>query len=184
MAGPIHRFEDFKILIVEGMDNTGKTTLCDQLSRAFDLPLIHSIGGPGISSKEMTDWIKLWLHRGRAIGGIVIDRLSLISEPIYGELLRGQSNLDPEDARETWALVAEMSPTIIYCRPPLDTILRSMEDRPQMSGVVDNALRLIRDYDQAFLHLHTWGGVPSYLRYNWDADPQALDLIEEIKERA
>lgn len=67
--------------------------------------------------------------------GVVYDRHRLISEPIYGPILR-PSNLEPGFDDIGWLtnmlrLFYAKKPTIIYCLPPKHVVLGNIESLPR-----------------------------------------------------
>lgn len=134
------------MVVVEGMDNTGKTTLGKALSDYFSVLLIRSLG----HQKNLVIWVDWILEQLRAQQyeagrpGVIYDRWPTISESVYGPELRGTyafQNL-------TWLDEAfwRLNPVVIYCRPPKAKILQ-FGKREQMTGVKKNAAELIRHYD-------------------------------------
>lgn len=151
------------IVIVEGPDNGGKTTLAQEVAkkmkavyvkverprRAVDLVAYQSI-----------------LEVAKGYSGIVVsDRHVAISEPIYGNIIRGGHELRQADID----LCLGQLDAVIYCRPPLPVIMKTLSDRAQMDGVIDNATRIVQAYDEFFETQMTerrWGfmGVYDFLR--------------------
>ena len=113
------------MIIVEGPDGGGKTRLIDTLSQQFSLPT-----SPRVVSKDteaMVD-IKRWVHENLEAGpqAMLFDRHRLISEPIYGAILRPEIR---DDFRQPWKLVdyyrrfyKDCQPLILYCLPPYGVV--------------------------------------------------------------
>lgn len=129
------------IIIVEGPDGTGKTNLTKRLSVDLGLP-IHakastSVGGP---VPDLWDWacddVGTWDTQSLAI----YDRHPLISEYIYGPVIRGNlpMGFTHSSAKQMLSRMAQQA-LIIFALPPLETVLRNVqnEDVPQMEGVVE-----------------------------------------------
>ncbi len=79
-------------------------------------------------------------------GCVVTDRHVAISEPIYGIICRGQHGLDQKHID----MALRRIDLLVYCRPPTLTIIGTIDDRPQMEGVVDNTPAIITAYDEFF----------------------------------
>ena len=104
---------DLKVIVV-GMDNTGKTTLVNQLSEYYDCESIKSLG-PGYSREEMIDEIKRKLDLP---GMKILERFSIIEECVYGNVLRNNPKFTIDDM--DW--IRDYDFVIIYCRPEDDII--------------------------------------------------------------
>ena len=83
---------DLKVIVV-GMDNTGKTTLVNQLSEYYGCESIKSLG-PGYSREEMIDEIKRKLDLP---GMKILERFSIIEECVYGNVLRNNPKFTIDD---------------------------------------------------------------------------------------
>ena len=128
------------MIIIEGMDNTGKSTLCNHLSKKFDLRVdVRS------RPKDLNDGFRMISRSVFNKNPVIYDRHVLISEIVYGPLLRNKSVF----GNSNWDLLFLMlktHPLIIYCRPPKRKVFR-FGVREQMDGVISQATNLIRRYD-------------------------------------
>lgn len=135
------------MIIVEGLDNTGKTTLINQLAPMFFLRQVKSLGPAPLL--QHLEWIVTALNEEDT--HIIYDRFSVISESVYGVMLRGDSvfkNLSEDLLR----LTLRKLPLIIYCRPPREAIF-NWGERPQMDRVKENAASLLGRYDAAIEYI-------------------------------
>lgn len=133
------------MIIIEGPDNSGKSTLGAQLSRDLDIPLLHSV-------RPDPHWNEhACLRHSRdqlAPKNAILDRVYAISEPIYGPICRGKSSLGM-NAEPAILDLMNRNHLIIYCRPHDQVILRNA-GREQMEGVLENHQAIIQAYDQVF----------------------------------
>lgn len=135
------------IIVVEGPDNSGKTTLAQVLTRYLKGCYVKTELRPVRSPLEVYAYHNVLRAADSYAGNVIADRHHIISEPIYGNLLRN-GHCIPDDiirycASEIFA---------IYCRPPTPVIMVK-NGREQMDGVEDNLEEIIRAYDQAMLRL-------------------------------
>lgn len=133
------------MIIVEGMDNTGKTTLVRKLTSMLPLRKYKS-PGPDIGEAEQIEWVRDRLEDTDE--WVIFDRFPLISEPIYGSNIRGQHNFEDPSKQYLYDIFKNKKPLVIYCRPPRDKILSFEDGRIQMDGVKLKGANLISDYDK------------------------------------
>lgn len=96
-------------IIIEGPDNSGKSTLASELSARTGLPVYRSEGKPKHKG-EINERIRT---KYAALGdNIILDRHPCISEPIYGTFRTTYDPVDPKLIQEFYA----SRPFIIYCR--------------------------------------------------------------------
>lgn len=181
------------MIIIEGVDNSGKTTLMKKLIN--DVPELQQytdlIPKPWkVKEDYMAELGKLINTPVEDMVNKVFDRL-LISEWVYGSVLGGISrpacafeNLyDFEGILDT--LYRVHKPLLIYCRPPLHTIKDSFDERPQMEGVKDKLYQIISAYDRAvsmyrgplMLYNYTLMGEDSYY-----CKHRVIEYLEQYRE--
>lgn len=179
-----------KLIIVEGMDNTGKTTLIQELIRNIGRgTLMAKVSlGPFRPAIEQIQWTYSQLKRaGEGKDLIVYDRFLPICDIVYGTVIRN-STLWTLDSAELKAL-RELNPLIIFCDPGIDTILKTINEKDQLEGVVDNAKALIAMYKAVIYELETLGFEIHYYDYTSDLSKQDIykrvgQLVEEYKKES
>jgi len=164
------------MIIIEGMDNSGKTRLAEYLSGMLDIPVRKRTAGPPREEMDLIwDAIRILTVNPRAI----FDRVSMISEAVYGPVLRGRNVFDDTlmGHRDYMSRLLKLSPLIIYCRPPDPVIFTFKSDIEQMDGVIDNKHQLLRAYD-AFMEL-----LPSYsvFRYDYTSPTQPTEILAIVE---
>lgn len=120
------------MIIVEGPDGAGKTTLIKYLVEKLELPV-----APRVVSKDaeaMVD-LKKWVEDNVSGGWqpTIFDRHRLISEPIYGPILRPRLEEGFTDVGwfyEQLRRFYRANPTIIYCLPPFRQVWENVQDDP------------------------------------------------------
>ena len=139
-------------VIVEGPDNSGKSTLCSAIAAITGRGVAHS-GGRERSPEEIIGRC----HNLLALPDDVIhDRHPIISNPIYGMTVCPNTPIPHELTRQLYA----QRPLFIYCRAEPD---RGMEDHvmneqdtAEYVGAVDQHYdELVHQYDEwALEHAH------------------------------
>lgn len=140
------------MIILEGCDSAGKSTLAKELQKRFRWPY-RPAGGPPKSREEI---------RGRqaaieavltAKQHVIIDRVPVISDTVYGTVLRRPVlHFDQTDFDRFLAL----KKCVIYCRPPnqiLMQVVNNHEVKPHetaehVAAMQANARACIDAYDE------------------------------------
>lgn len=174
-------------IVVYGFDNSGKTTLCNTLADAIQNQLrdvrTHVLHSPGpLPLLDQATWIKnnlIPINPDDAEEGLntvtIFDRLPIIEEYVYGNVLRNGSNFENfpafcEDMLDRVFL-------FIYCRPSTYTILK-WGSREQYKGVKENAQSCLWYYDRVK------GKYPSTaiktLAYDFEHDITTIPLVTSL----
>lgn len=146
------------IIIVEGMDGTGKTVLVQQLAHQLEVKPRKYVGSLGPSDdyrlalvnrtiSEITE-LETASAEGEPIKRLY-DRFPLISEAVYGPILRGHNCFGGLYYPLRSRLLA-LKAVIIYCRPYRGMIRVNVQQSPQMSGVLEHFGELLDAYDKLF----------------------------------
>ena len=112
------------MIVVEGPDGAGKTTLIERLVEELDLPV-----APRVVSKDaeaMTDLVR-WTEDNvkKGFQATIFDRHRLISEPIYGPVLRSEMTQEFTDTDWFYQQLHQFyqcNPFVIYCLPSVHTV--------------------------------------------------------------
>lgn len=99
-----------KKIIIIGMDNTGKTTLANELSNRLNFKHIKS-PGPNFTKEEM---YKSIIEQLSSDEDLILERFSIVEEIIYGNRLRNKSKFTTSDLID---INNKYKPLFIYCRP-------------------------------------------------------------------
>lgn len=152
------------MIIVEGPDSAGKTTLAERLGHDLKKTVVHS-GGPPKSDQEMLYRVHTLIYRSGH--DVIYDRCPIISDPIYAEALGRKSVITRVHALELqW-----LNPIVIQCRSPTGalTLQAGLFDTPEhAAGVAREHERLKHYYDRYFL------GSPANAVWTWDNYPEIL----------
>ena len=131
------------MIIILGMDNSGKTTTAKNLTKYRGGEYIQSMG-PG-SYEEQREWVLTQIVR-KGEREAIHDRFTCFEEMVYGPIIRDSSNFNL-DSKELKILKHLCKPTIVYARPPREVIF-NFGDREQMPGVIERAEHLLARYDE------------------------------------
>ena len=139
------------IIILEGADNSGKSTLAKKLSEMFGLEVIHPGGPPKNIGEAIArcDEQHLVMQFSMQLD-VIYDRVTCISDMIY----RGKSQYHEAFDYFQHLLTVQKNVLLIYCRPS-DERLKNFDDHVTQDhedeSVVDfakaNVDRIIGEYD-------------------------------------
>lgn len=135
------------MIIIEGPDGAGKSTLIHQLQAKNPgikiAPRASTSMGGALTGHDLVYWLRYY----GVEHGYVYDRHPSISGPVYdavfgrvvdavaADVVRGALRLIMENAR------------VIYCRPPRREIVKAVNESDQMDGVDREIHRIIDTYD-------------------------------------
>lgn len=153
-----------KPIIIEGPDGSGKTfTLSDIIGTYTDYNpaprVCTSIGGPLIGD-ELIDYLREY----GCVEGMVYDRHPCISGLVYDAVFAREA--PPSVACELQKMFRTIldCATVVYCRPPMEEIVRAVHASPQMAGVTRSIYHIVDTYDSLMQ-----SAIP-HIRYDWTTD--------------
>lgn len=123
------------MIILEGPDGGGKTTLLERLCKEYPSIARHERASEGIKGPvaDLYDWAHndVWSWHKQPLS--FYDRHPLISEYIYGPVVRG--GLDARFHTTPLRRRVASRALVIVCLPPLQTVRRSVSADRDMPGV-------------------------------------------------
>jgi len=143
------------MIIVEGPDNTGKTTLIQQLQDIFHLPSLRA----GFHPQNPKDIHQYHYWAVTSPRQLILDRHPAVSDFIYTPILR-----PTEPELSSLDLIIRMLDRhyTIFALPPFNQVEKSYDERPQLKGTKENLRRiyqayekLLNDFEPNFLYDYT-----------------------------
>lgn len=165
-------------IIIEGPDGAGKTTLITGLTRETAIPVHEkastSTGGP---VDNIADWAKSDLATWALQPLAIYDRHPMFSEIFYGAVIR--NHVDPWfGSDEASALAETMMSTglVIYCLPPIETVMENILVEEQLDGVSDHIGSLYDLYQKQMIKLHEEFPM-NVVHYDYTKGPLEYDYL-------
>lgn len=138
-------------IVVFGCDNTGKTTLCEDLEKWLTenhkkVNMVHSLG-PNKTIDEQIEFMKLCLNNEVSEVNI-FDRFPVIEETVCGTILRNKNNFADNSFKGLLGYsYLRFVDIFVFCNPGLQKVIR-WGDREQMDGVKENVVDLMNGYNK------------------------------------
>lgn len=137
----------YEIVVLEGCDGTGKTTLAKALAAQHGYAVVHSGRTP-----DSFDLLARYRSILAIAGKIALDR-SFISELVYGPLQSGRSRLTASDAAELALLVAARGGVLVHLTASPETIVTRLRVRDGSAPPVERIRTLVEAYHTVFAGL-------------------------------
>lgn len=155
------------MIIVEGPDGSGKSSLIRRLAEDFGLR-VHEKASDSVTGPkgDMSVWAyrDVTTQRDHQLVEIY-DRHPLISQYIYGPIAR--EYLEPNMQSPTMHLSIRMLAKqclMIFCLPPLKLVRENVMREAQMAGVEDNIARIYHMYCSLRMF---WPNPSNLMMYNY-----------------
>lgn len=158
------------LVVLEGVDGGGKTTLADTLRSRLKMDYIH------VTNPEPGD--NVFAHHFNPIRGVkgntIIDRLHW-SDDVYGAVLRGGPGLTDQEFGFLDGYLASRAGVFVLCAPPLDVVLENVAKVPGGKNHADaTAIRIWDEYQKPSRSFLT------VLTYDYTTDPYAVQLVNDL----
>lgn len=178
------------MIIVEGPDNSGKSTLVKSLSKDLGLRVLQSsYQGPPKNARD-----NYYRTKDIIVGALehhkpntITDRLSLVGESIYGPICRGKdlwvSCFDKK--MKMYSILKTINPFWIYCRPSREVVLnmsshqvKSYDTTEHLARMEKNKSLILKAYDNYFAFF----GPYNFFQYDYTQPTHYQTLKERLKE--
>lgn len=179
------------MIIVEGPDNSGKSTLIQWLKDNLQVKeLKHGRHGPPTGPKDIVERTETILKKALSYPhkATITDRFSLIGESIYGPVLRGKDLWTevPQDKIRLQKVLITLDPFFIYCRPERSVItdmkkhqVKDYDTEEHVLNVTKNQELIIDAYDNYFAMFQPH----NFYKYNYTRGEAALiELKQQLME--
>lgn len=177
------------IIIVEGPDGSGKSTLVKNLQNKFILKSLKTIKhGPPVDAEDLyercRDILTEAIHSNM---NCIIDRFGLIGEQIYGPALRGKDMWVeiPQKKQEIFTALNALNPFFIYCRPPANIIanlanheVKEYDTPEHLKGLAENQALIIKSYDNFFANWKAY----NFFIWDYTKPENYYDLVKRLEE--
>ena len=145
------------MIVLEGPDGAGKTTLAnylfDKLNLDINPKVVNHQAGHDNSLKEV---IESTLDKNFQMR--IWDRFALISGPIYADLLQDKYQMNLY-ADKTWhelqwrKMTFIVRPIVIMCLPPVTTVISNIRDDPENEVVLPHITEIWIRYQKVFFSM-------------------------------
>lgn len=168
------------IVVLEGCDGSGKTTLARQLCERYDLKYHHEGPPPlNVSPLEHYGWIleaARWNIKKGHVRGVVFDRLAL-GERVYGSIYRNDDRLGADGWRVFKRLLAAADALHVVCDPGFNVCRENWGRRQnnEMIAEVDALKRVHERYRELTAEIRD-GRPAQHYHFNYTY-PQCFDEL-------
>jgi hypothetical protein len=133
------------VIIVEGPDGAGKSTLVHHLAEKYNIPIAARVVDE--NTNPMIDDLKHWteVNLKKGLQWMIFDRHRLISEPIYAPVMKRRAQPGFDDVKWFTGRMIDFTrihPFIIYCLPDFEVVKANLADDPH-NLVVYNLIEYI-----------------------------------------
>lgn len=151
------------MLIIEGPDGAGKTTLIEYLEQRLGVVREpRAVSSDAVPLKSMGQYVTDELNRG--FGRRIYDRFALISSPFYCMLPEPtfrEQLLDREWLYEAWLKFRRVGPIVILCLPPIEEVRKNV--------LADETSRVMWNHiDTIYWLYHNFSCQYPFISHVWD----------------
>ena len=164
------------MIVVEGPDGAGKTSLVEKLIKDLEIPLApKAVGGDAHALVPLRKYVDDTLDAG--FRRMLYDRHALISEPIYSS---GLTKMRPAKGFDDYRWVStaysrwrDLAPLVIICLPPFDEVWKNCQRDEHNKRLFPTKYRLAAIY---WLYFNLAARNPAYMIYDYTKDQYGMVL--------
>lgn len=169
------------MIIVEGPDGAGKTTLCMRLASEFSLPEATHPGKADRSDMYKRTRERVYTGLASELLGdgeppAIYDRF-YFSELAYGPAQRNRVAFTTQEQYLIEAVIKAMQFPIIMCLPDLSTVQRNINETKQMEGVPEIIREVYAKYEGIYF---SWAIRHGYPMTMWTIDEGQATKARQI----
>lgn len=167
-----------KLVIVEGPDGAGKSTLIQNLVALGGFVSAHT-GGPPRDKQDLEDKLAKVAASLNAAGPdtLVLDRHPAVSDPIYSKVTGSRSFATPGELGEQ---VRALNPVFVYCRGSADSMMRNISKSPKAHKPPEHLLKVIQKHGEIVKLYDGFFAQTPHIRYDWQRD-SVLELAKVLR---
>lgn len=168
------------IVILEGPDNTGKSTFAEYLAKRFNTPIQHSPGplNRDVLHKFMDEAFTRDIFSYKKL--FLFDRMPMFSEVVYGTSIRGNIVFSQQDLEMYDFQLKSTAHLVIFTDIPQAVAEKNWSERKQMEGVYERWTDIRERY--AKLYTRCEAKDINVVKYSFPGDPENK-IKAEIAER-
>lgn len=167
-----------KLVIVEGPDGAGKSTLIQNLVALGGFVSAHT-GGPPRDKQDLEDKLAKVTASLDAAGPniLVLDRHPAVSDPIYSKVTGSRSFVTPgELSKQIW----DLNPVFVYCRGTADSMRENISRSPKAHKPSEHLLKVIQKHGEIVKLYDAFFAQAPHIRYDWQRD-SVLELAKVLR---
>lgn len=138
------------MIILEGPDGSGKSTLAKLIQ--VEYPQYSISHSPGPCPKEFYKERIFWNMELCKIKTLIVDRISIISESVYGNVMRESSNITEQNIRDFLSnFYQNKFNLLVFCnqrfkqiKKEVDTLYMDKKDKIKFENKVEKKVELLR----------------------------------------
>lgn len=169
------------MIIVEGPDGAGKSTLVAQIERDWGITREpRHVSSEAVALSPMGEYIETELSKG--FGFRLYDRFALISSPCYS-MLENRTMVwpltEPDWLKAQYRKLTVIDPVILWCLPPYEVVRQNVVREDNSGGKILPHLDVIYlNYITAYATMSNW--VTSQMIWDYTA-PNTLRLANLLR---
>lgn len=169
-----------KLVIVEGPDGAGKSTLIQNLVALGGFVSAHT-GGPPRDKQDLEDKLAKVATALDAAGPdtLILDRHPAVSDPIYSKVTGSRSFATPGELGEQ---VGALNPVFVYCRGSADSMRGNISKSPKAHKPPEHLLKVIQKHGEIVKLYDAFFAQTPHIRFDWQRD-SVLELAKVLRDK-